>query len=93
VQEQGTMLAEHMARNAGSAHLAMGAASALDALSTIGRRQANPDTPAWDRAVSEREPLEDAFASRHVHQGRACEDIALRTTLLRACMRELAPAG
>ena len=93
VQEQGTMLHEHMARNAGSAHLAMGGSAALDALAAIGRRQANVDTPAWEAQARASEPLEADIAAAQPHLMRACEDIPLRTTVMQACMRELAPPG
>jgi hypothetical protein len=93
VQEQGTMLQEHMARNAGSAHLAMGGSSALDALSAIGRRQANVDTPAWDAQARAAEPVEASVAATQPHLAQACEDIPLRTTVMQVCMRELAPPG
>jgi hypothetical protein len=93
VQEQGSLLAEHVERNAKAPHLLMGAASALDSLSTIGRRQANTSTPAWDRAAAELEPREAEIAASRPELAQACENIALRTTILRACLRELAPPG
>ncbi len=93
VQENGSMLKEHLERNRGAAHLAMGGASALDALSAIGRRQANTETPAWDAMAREREPLEAEVAATHPELSEACEDIPLRTTVMRACMRELEPPG
>ncbi len=91
VHEQGTMLRDHLELNAGSAHLAMGGSSALDALATIGRRQADMDTPAWEAQARAREPLEADIAATQPHLMQACEDIPLRTTVMQACMRELAP--
>jgi len=92
VREQGTMLHEYMGQNTRGVHLAMGASSALDALVVIGRRQANTDTPAWDAKVREWEPLEEEVARRHPDLARVCESIALRTTMMETCMRELKPA-
>jgi hypothetical protein len=91
VHEQGTMLRDHMQLNAGSAHLAMGGSAALDALATIGRRQADMDTPSWEAQARANEPLEADIAARQPQLLQACEDIPLRTTLMQVCMRELAP--
>jgi len=93
VHEQGTMLRDHMALNARSAHLAMGGSAALDALAAIGRRQADMDTPAWEAQARAHEPLEADIEARQPNLAQACEDIPLRTTVMQACMRELAPPG
>ncbi len=91
VREQGTMLSEHMEGGTRGTHLSMGASSALQALVEIGRRQANTDTPAWEAKVREWEPVEEEIAATHPNLARVCESIALRTTMLETCMREVAP--
>jgi tetratricopeptide (TPR) repeat protein len=93
VHEQGTSLHEYMTRNAAAPHLSMGGTAALEALATIGKRQANTDTPAWDAMVAGREPVEAGIVATHPRLGVVCEAIPLRTTMLDTCMRELAPAG
>jgi hypothetical protein len=91
VQEQGTWLQEHMDRNRNGVNLSMGASSALDAVATIGRRQANTDTPAWEARVREWEPLEEGIAATNPGLAAACESVEIRGTVIAACMRELPP--
>lgn len=89
VPEQASWLQEHMTRNRNGVNLSMGAASALDALAAIGRRQANTDTPAWEALVREWEPLEEEIATAHPALAAACESVEIRGTVIAACMREL----
>ncbi len=91
VREQGADFLEQMQGNERSVHLRMGAASAMDALVLIGRRQANTDTPAWEAVAREWEPLEAEIDARSPHLARGCENLPLREILLEVCMRELAP--
>lgn len=69
----------------------MGAASAMQALVEIGRRQASTDTPAWEARIREWEPLEEAVAATHPGLARVCESNPLPTTMMEGCMREVAP--
>ena len=91
VREQGEMLRAHMAGNSRSAHLGMGASSALAALVETGRRQASTDTPAWEEAIREWEPVEEKIAATHPQLARVCESNPLPTTMMESCMREVAP--
>jgi len=91
VREQGAAFVEHMQTHAGSVHLSMGASSALDALSRIGRRQAITDTPVWEAKAREWEPLEAEIDARSPQLARGCENLALREAFLEVCMRELEP--
>lgn len=91
VQEQGTLLHDHMDPQVRGAQFAMGASSALAALVVIGRRQANTNTPAWEARIREWEPLEAEIAARHPGLDRACESVPLRTTMMESCLREVKP--
>ena len=90
VQEQGTLLSEHMDPKVRGAQFAMGASSALASLVVIGLRQANTDTPAWEARIREWEPLEEEIAAVQPSLARACEDVPLRTTMMETCLREVA---
>lgn len=92
VDEQGEYYRATMERNRQAVHLGMGSAAALDALSTIGRRQANVKTPAWDAMVREWEPLEEEIARDAPQKVRACENLPLRDVMMEVCMLELKPS-
>ncbi len=91
VEEQASFLHDHMDPKVRGAQFAMGAAAALDALVAIGKRQANTNTPAWEARIRDWEPLEEEIAAKAPHLARPCEDVPLRTTVMEACLRELAP--
>jgi tetratricopeptide (TPR) repeat protein len=88
VREQGEWYRDYMQVNAPVGRVKVGPAAALEALVAIGRRQANPDTPAWEAQIREWEPLEDAIVSHTPTSARACET---SPTGLEVCLRELKP--
>ncbi|MBL0143478.1 MAG: hypothetical protein IPP91_15530 [Betaproteobacteria bacterium] len=91
VREQGAAFLEHMERNERGVHLSMGASSAMRALVEIGRRQALPETPAWEAMANAWEPLEAEIDAQNPQIARGCETLPLRELLLEVCMRELSP--
>ena len=89
VREQGADFLAQMEGQERSVHLRMGASSAMYSLVLIGRRQALPETPAWEAVARAWEPLEAGIDARSPGLARGCGDIALREILFQSCMLEL----
>ncbi len=89
VREQGADFLAQMEGQERSVHLRMGASSAMYSLVLIGRRQALPETPAWEAVARAWEPLEAEIDARSPQFARGCDNVPLREILLEVCMREL----
>ncbi|MBL0143479.1 MAG: hypothetical protein IPP91_15535 [Betaproteobacteria bacterium] len=91
VEEQAAWYLDYFERHPGNAGSGIGSAAALDAISLVGKRQANTGTPAWDAAVREREALEERVTSHDPQTATVCERRPLGDIRMDLCMHELTP--
>jgi hypothetical protein len=91
VEQQAAWYLEYMEQHAGNAGSGVGSAAALDALSLVGKRQANTSTPAWDAAAREWEALEERVTSYEPLKAKICDRQPLGDIQMDLCMHELKP--
>ncbi len=93
VQEQADWFMEFSERHARASGGGIGFAAAFEAVSAVGRRQANTATPEWDAVIRQWEANEQAVIGHSYDKGKVCESIAYSEYSIYFCLRELkAPA-
>lgn len=90
VVEQAAWYVDYMERHRDGVSNALGTAGAMDAIAAIGKRQANPETPAWDALVQEWEPKEEVAGRHDPTWMRFCDGFA---TFREMCFREVKAPG
>lgn len=89
VQEQADWYLDYKDRHRDSLGDGMGFAASFEALSAIGKRQANTGTPEWDAVIREWEAQEQSAIAHSYNKGQACDAIGYGEYSIHLCLREL----